>query len=132
MKTRISFFVAACLFLLTGPAAPLWAAARFYYQDLGNLGLPMVQVNGLNDQGQVVGLSKIVSGEYGEWRGFVWTPGQGMEALGTLEGGWASGAYAINNAGQVAGYSMNASDAYRAVLWTPGQPIRTWGHWEAG
>lgn len=59
----------------------------------------------LNDQGQAAGYGMIANGVF---RGFIWTPGQGYTALGTL-GGFSSYAMAINSAGEVAGSSQIAS-----------------------
>lgn len=42
--------------------------------------------------------------------------------LGTLPGGTYSYAYAINDQGQIAGYSGNAADWPTAFRWTPGDP----------
>jgi len=55
---------------------------------------------GINDNGQVVGVSYIYSGPS---HAFVWDADNGMQDLGTLPGGRSSLAYGINIAGQVAG-----------------------------
>ena len=49
----------------------------------------------------------------GVFRGFVWTPGQGYTALGTL-GGVSSYAMAINNSGDVAGSAQMANGSSHA------------------
>jgi probable HAF family extracellular repeat protein len=66
----------------------------------------------LNDQGQAAGYGMISNGDF---RGFIWTPGQGYSALGTL-GGVSSYAMAINNSGQVAGSSQISSGYSHAFL----------------
>jgi probable HAF family extracellular repeat protein len=68
----------------------------------------------INESGQVVG------GRY------IWTPGAGVQDLGTL-GGTSTDAYAINNLGQVAGTSSTATGERHAFLWTPGQGMRDLG-----
>lgn len=79
------------------------------WNDLGTLGGAESFATGLNDSGQVVGYSQTSAGATNS---FLWTPGasggvQGnpqMQNLGTL-GGAVSEAYAINNSGQITGYS---------------------------
>jgi len=66
----------------------------------------------LNDQGQAAGYGMISNGVF---RGFIWTPGQGYLALGTL-GGFNSYAMAINNEGQVAGSSQISSGYSHAFV----------------
>jgi probable HAF family extracellular repeat protein len=66
----------------------------------------------LNDQGQAAGYGMSSNGDF---RGFIWTPGQGYTALGTL-GGFNSYAMAINNSGQVAGSSQISSGYSHAFL----------------
>jgi len=66
----------------------------------------------LNDQGQAAGYGLIGNGVF---RGFVWTPGQGYTALGTL-GGLNSYAMGINTWGEVAGSAQIASGYSRAFV----------------
>lgn len=66
----------------------------------------------LNDQGQAAGYGMIGNGVF---RGFVWTPGQGYMALGTL-GGWSSYAMGINAWGEVAGSAQIASGYSHAFV----------------
>jgi probable HAF family extracellular repeat protein len=71
--------------------------------DLGTLsGSSWSSAYALNDQGQAAGYGMISNGVF---RGFVWTPGQGYTALGTL-GGVSSYALGINSSGEAAGSSQ--------------------------
>jgi probable HAF family extracellular repeat protein len=56
----------------------------------------------INDSGVVVGQATALASDY---RAFVWDSTNGMRSIGTLGGNSYSGAYSINNAGQVGGYS---------------------------
>ena len=71
----------------------------------------------INESGQVVG---------GTLRAMLWTPGSGVQDLGTL-GGASSAAYGINESGQVVGSSLTATGERHAFLWTPGQGMRDLG-----
>jgi probable HAF family extracellular repeat protein len=63
----------------------------------------------VNDEGQVVGTSGT--------RAFSWTTDGGVVDLGTL-GGRTSGATAVNEAGQMAGWSETLDGQTHAALWT--------------
>ena len=84
-------------------------------QDLGTLDGPDAQTYGLNNQGQVTGISytnSIPNSTTGlpTANPFLWEPKTGkMKDLGTLGGvwGWAG---VLNNKGQVIGYSSLAAD----------------------
>jgi probable HAF family extracellular repeat protein len=78
--------------------------------DLGTLGYGYNSyANAINDAGQVVGSSEVVdSASY--THAFITGPnGEGMTDLGTL-GGIYSGARAINDTGQVAGFFFSSGD----------------------
>ena len=68
----------------------------------------------INESGQVAG------------ERYVWTPGIGVQDVGTL-GGTYTAAYAINKLGQVAGTSSTATGDRHAFLWTPGQGMQDLG-----
>jgi probable HAF family extracellular repeat protein len=89
--------------------------------------LPFVGV-AINDAGQVAGTQN--PGERPEGspppRAMLYTPGVGVQDLGTL-GGTRSEAYALNEQGQVVGYSTTATGARHAFLWTPGVGMRDLG-----
>jgi probable HAF family extracellular repeat protein len=79
-------------------------------QDLGTLGGQFSAAYAINDAGQVTGQADTAfNGGNGARHAFRYTgtPGSGgaMADLGTLNGGGYSFGYAINNAGQVTGYS---------------------------
>jgi probable HAF family extracellular repeat protein len=77
----------------------------------------------INDAGQVAGTQNPQSGQP---RAVLYTPGVGVQDLGTL-GGTISVAYALNELGQVAGYGTTATGARHAFLWTPGAGMQDLG-----
>jgi probable HAF family extracellular repeat protein len=79
-------------------------------RDLGTLGGANSYGWGINDWGEVVGMSEMADGEY---HAFLWRNGA-MTDIGVIASPSSTGAYAINNRGQVLGYQR---DADRAVLW---------------
>jgi probable HAF family extracellular repeat protein len=83
-----------------GLASNVHAAVRYSITDLGTLGGGASYARGINDAGQVVGMSETASGES---HAFVTVNGE-MTDLGTL-GGRHSFALDINDAGQVVGWS---------------------------
>lgn len=83
-------------------------------RDLGTLGGDFAWGTGVNDLGQVVGLS--YTGNQAEYHAFLWDEAGGMQDLGTLPGGQWSEAKAINNAGQVVGMSGTAGDPH-GFIW---------------
>jgi probable HAF family extracellular repeat protein len=98
--------------------AVIWDKGRII--DLGTLGhepgdFDLSLAYDINDRGQVVGFTT-VRGERGT-HAFLWDKGV-MTDLGTL-GGDYSWARAINNAGQIVGYSYT-SEGTHAFLWDKG------------
>ncbi len=83
------------------------------------LGGDTSQAFGINDKGEVVGLTKvnISTPEGPPYHAFIWASGV-MTDLGTL-GGWQSIAHGINDAGQVVGWS-HTSGGTRGFLWQDG------------
>ncbi len=71
---------------------------------------------GLNDHGVVAGYG--YTGIAGHSQAFSWTKAGGIQTLPTL-GGLDSQAMAVNNAGNVVGYSSVFSGYGRATLWSP-------------
>ncbi len=96
----------------------LWQNGKM--TDLGTLGGRYCRVTGLNDQGEVVGWSrlKIASGKAPVEHAFLWSNGR-MTDLGTLGGRW-SRAVAINNQGQVIGSSATKTGEGHAFVWQDG------------
>lgn len=100
----------------------------FIYQqgtltDIGSLGGGSF-ANGINNLGAVTGGSQLSSAFYAPPHAFIYSQGQ-MKDLGTL-GGLASTGQAINDAGQVTGFSGFDDEAYpgapsHAFLYTQGQ-----------
>jgi len=90
--------------------------------DLGNLGSAYTGPGGINDAGQVVGMSA-VSGAADDDppeidHAFLWRDGV-MTDLGTL-GGENSGAGPINALGQNVGWSQTSTRAIHLVIWQDG------------
>jgi probable HAF family extracellular repeat protein len=93
-------------------------------RDLGTLGgRPHSYAVALNERAQVIGWCSNTPGTDEELpptpRAFLWENGE-MRDLGTL-GGTYSIAYAINEAGQVAGQSQTADGQWHAVVWENGE-----------
>jgi probable HAF family extracellular repeat protein len=106
------------------PSAP--GAATGTVVDIGQLpgGTDETYTKGINDFGQVVGLSQTATGLHA----FVWTPSTPngsagtMTDLGDLPGGQDfSEASAINGTGVVVGTSYSAR-GYQGFRWTPASP----------
>ena len=70
----------------------------------------------VNDAGTVVGQSRRDNVISSPTSAFVWTAAAGMSRLPSL-GGTTTSAYAINNEGQIAGSSTDASGTGHAVRW---------------
>jgi probable HAF family extracellular repeat protein len=112
------------------PRAMLWSLSEAA-QDLGTLGGTSSWAYAINESGQVVGASLTSTGSR---HAFLWTPGQGMQDLGTLPGGTSSTARGINDLGQVVGESKvprpqpdPREPETQAFLWTPGQGMHDLG-----
>ena len=90
-------------------------------------GLPFVGV-AINDAGQVAGTQNpgVHPLDQPPARAMLYTPGVGVQDLGTL-GGTRSEAYALNELGQVVGYSTTAYGVLHAFLWTPGVGMQDLG-----
>jgi probable HAF family extracellular repeat protein len=97
--------VAGHAWTVSGNNADAFLWENDHFTILGTLGGSQTSANGINDYGQIVGLSQLsVSG--GSNHAFLWSSGE-MADLGT------GVALAINNNAQVVGYNGNS----RAVLW---------------
>ena len=78
-----------------------------------------------NDFGQLIAVSS-------DHTGFIWTPGQGISYLPVLEGYQSSVPQAINNKGQIVGYSYSDPSNWRACLWEEGKPVQDLGAFPSG
>ena len=94
--------------------ALLWQDGRAI--PLGTLGGSWSQALDINEQGQVVGEAALSGDTTGH--AFLWQRGR-MIGLGTFPGDTKSKAVAINNRGEVAGYSTGVN-SYRPVVWGNG------------
>jgi probable HAF family extracellular repeat protein len=89
---------------------------------LGHLGGGYSSPRDINELGHVVG----ASGTASEMHAFLWTPGGGMQDLGTLGGG-TSKAFAANDLDWVVGEAYIAQEEAHAFLWTPNQGMTDLG-----
>lgn len=103
------------------------AASYYILSDLGTLGGSTSLATGLNDNGQIVGVSTTASGNE---HAFLYNAGT-MQDLGTL-GGTQSLALGINNLGQAVGYSyLNGNQVQHAFLYSGKGPMQDIGTLDA-
>lgn len=91
------------------------SAQNYTVTPIPSLGGVETYIGDLNEVGQVVGRS-FTSG-ISNMRAFKWSASTGSVNLGTLPGGGASEAWAINNSGVVCGIATNSAGRRRAVKW---------------
>ncbi|HEX7477187.1 MAG TPA: hypothetical protein VF331_05235 [Polyangiales bacterium] len=77
----------------------------------------------LNNRGQVAGIAPLTDAcGRSPQRAFLWSVRSGAQTLPPLPGDVESVATAINDAGAVVGYSVDANSTHHAVLWINRQP----------
>jgi probable HAF family extracellular repeat protein len=104
----------------TSPARAFrWTPGRGI-QDIGTLGGDLSQAWGINDRGDVVGLSSDATGAS---QAFLWTERRGMQGLGTLGGAYGN-ALSINASRVVVGESLNENGGLFPFVWTKGSGMR--------
>jgi probable HAF family extracellular repeat protein len=114
---------------LPGPGIPpgggfLWNPTTREFNDLGDLGGFNVEATAINHANQVAGSSEAlrffdiggVPTLLPVPRAFIWDATNGMQDLGTLDGG-ASRGTAINESGSVVGWSSLLDGTDRAFIW---------------
>ena len=98
------------------PHATVWTGTAAV--NLGTFGGRFSSANGINNQGQVVGVSQNASGVN---RAFSWSNGSLME-LSSLPGTNSSQAFGINSQGQIVGRNDLSSGAVQATICTEAAP----------
>lgn len=88
--------------------------------DLGTLGGTGSAAFGINDNGQIVGIAAISSGDF---HAFLWTAKKGMIDLGTLPGATVSDAYGVNANGEIVGDSRFPDGSTYAAYWQHGKIV---------
>lgn len=83
--------------------------------DIGDLGAGFARATGLNNAGQVTGVSSTPAGKV---RSFIWSRRGGMVDLGTLPGADEAWEPSINSRGVVAGYVSSPTMSPRAFRWS--------------
>lgn len=112
------------------------AVPSYTILDLGTLAGPTSRGYGVNDKGQVTGVTGAVYdpflGGYFQ-HAFVWDKTSGMTDLGTITGSWSSGGNAINDNGQVTGQSWVVYPfSKHAFVWDASSGMSSLGTLEGG
>jgi probable HAF family extracellular repeat protein len=96
----------------------LWTNGSF--QDLGTLaGGSNSSASGVNNVGQVVGISDVIISGVTQRHAFLWSQSDGMRDLGSLGGvNTLSSARRINDSGQLVGYYMGTDGRQHAFIWS--------------
>jgi probable HAF family extracellular repeat protein len=90
-------------------------------QDLGTLGGAFSNADGLNDEGEVVGISSTADDQ--SFKGFLWHDGV-MTDLGDLDADGCSNAISINAKSQIVGESFSCGgDSHHPYIWENGGPM---------
>jgi probable HAF family extracellular repeat protein len=117
--------------------AVIWEGLQI--EDLGTLGGNESFTIGDNSQGQVVGgatntVSDPFSGFGAQLHAFLWDEKKGMQDLGALDTGTDSGAYVINEQGQITGssYISTTPNSYNGQNCPPNVPTQDPFFWEKG
>jgi probable HAF family extracellular repeat protein len=98
------------------PFGPTAFAQRYTVTDLGSLDGGITAAYGVNNAGQVVGVSYVRSGNNAVPHAFMWSQGT-MRDLGLLPGTTNCWTTAINDSGTAVGVCANASTS-EAFVWT--------------
>lgn len=99
-------------------------------QDIGTLGSDFARVTGLNNGGQIVGVSRIAAGDI---HSFIWSRKGGMIDIGMLPGATSTWEPALNKHGVVTGYSTGEPLPYpKAFRWTLASGIEDIGAFPTG
>jgi probable HAF family extracellular repeat protein len=119
MSARNIVSLALAVFVLLGVVALQPVASQvnpsYTVVELGGLNVDSIRVaRKISASGQVAGRAGYITGS--NTRAVLWLS-SGTEVLGTLTGGDYSGAFALNDLGQVVGTS-NTANVVRAFLWT--------------
>ncbi|MBR8832720.1 MAG: DUF3466 family protein [Stigonema ocellatum SAG 48.90 = DSM 106950] len=90
-------------------------ALKYSVTDIGTLGGSSSRAYGINDSGQVVGVSSLRDTD--PPKAFAWDSTNGIQALPSATPNFSTQAYGINNNGLVVGYEFSDAGDPQAILW---------------
>jgi probable HAF family extracellular repeat protein len=95
---------------------PIQSAAAPIFLDLGTFGGPLTTPLAINNSGQVVGVGLLPATPLTSQQAFLWENGV-LHALEGVQQGAESGAYGINESGQIVGFSYGPGAGALPVRW---------------
>lgn len=99
---------------------PIQSASAPVILDLGTFGGPLTTPHAINNSGQVVGVGLLPATPLTPRQAFLWENGV-LHALEGVQQGAESGAYDINESGQIVGFSIGPdAGAWLPVRWDAG------------